>query len=308
LADVFISYRRDNQAAVQRLVEALRAEGVKVWWDQDIAVHAPWEDTIEHELATAKALIVAWSPSAVVSENVRAEARRAKQGGKLVQAFLERCDPPLFFGERQGVSLVGWKGDRADPNFQKLVAAVRALVAGKAPPQDVGHTPHPARRWRLAGAGGAVIAVVAIGVMANVGGSRDGLCRMTAGEAACRPAPVSQTGAPDPAALATRARANLIRGVTGAWSRQEGSCAEAITIKAATDPSGVSRLTVTTAKGFASTGQVIAADNGEIVTRDTTPSAAGGREQWEYRPSGDAMTVTDKNGVTTTLVRCQSHS
>jgi hypothetical protein len=295
LADVFISYRRDNQTAVQRLVEALRAEGVAVWWDQDIAPDAPWEETIEHELTAANALIVAWSPSAVVSENVKAEARRAKRHGKLVQAFLEPCEPPLFFGERQGVSLVGWKGDRADARFQKLVAAVRALVAGKAPPQDVGHTPHPARRWRMAGAGAAVVAVliaiVAVGVVVTEGGWHSS------------PAP-PPTPAPPDAAAAAKARAQLIAAVTGAWGRQEQSCAEAIRIKAATDAAGVTRITVTTAKGFASTGQVIAADSGASVTRDTTPSAGGGREQWEYRPNGDAMAVIDKDGVTTTLVRC----
>jgi len=33
MTDVFISYKRENLAAVGRLVEALRAEGIGVWWD-----------------------------------------------------------------------------------------------------------------------------------------------------------------------------------------------------------------------------------------------------------------------------------
>jgi hypothetical protein len=305
LAEVFVSYRRDNQAAVQRLVEALRGAGLSVWWDQDIAPDAPWEATIEHELAIAKAIIVAWSPAAVVSENVKAEARHARRDGKLVQMFLEKCEPPLFFGERQGVNLVGWKGDEADPRFQKLVEAARALAAGKTPPADVGYAPKQSSgRWRLAGAAAAVLVVAVMGVVANVGGARDGLCRFAG---TCpQLATAAAVRAPDPAALAAKARAELIQSMAGGWSRGDQSCAQPIAIKVATDPHGVTRITVTTAKGFSSTGQVLAADNGAIVTRDTTPTSGGAREQWEYRPSGDAMTVVDKNGVTTTLVRCPS--
>jgi adenylate cyclase len=126
MSDVFISYKRENLAAVNRLVEALRAEGVSVWWDQDIPPNAPWEATIEGELAAAKLVIVAWSPAAVASDNVKAEARWARGQGRLLQVFVEACEPPLFFGERQGVDLKGWSGDAADPVFRTLLQAVRA--------------------------------------------------------------------------------------------------------------------------------------------------------------------------------------
>ncbi|HXQ16422.1 MAG TPA: toll/interleukin-1 receptor domain-containing protein, partial [Caulobacteraceae bacterium] len=65
MSDVFISYKRENLAAVNRLVEGLRAEGIGVWWDQDIPPNAAWEATIEQQLAVAKVVIVAWSPAAV---------------------------------------------------------------------------------------------------------------------------------------------------------------------------------------------------------------------------------------------------
>src|SRR5580658_6767474 len=146
MAEVFISYKREDNPAVQPLVQALRGNGLTVWWDQDIEPTAPWELTIERELLAAKAVIVAWSPTAVVSENVKAEARRARRLGKLVQVFIEPCDPPLFFGERQGVSLHGWGGNVSDHRFQTVVAAAQAVVAGKAPPEGVGYAPAK-RRW-----------------------------------------------------------------------------------------------------------------------------------------------------------------
>src|SRR5271167_4858418 len=125
MSDVFVSYKRENLAAVGRLVEALRAEGVGVWWDQDIPPNAAWEATIEAALAAAKLVIVAWSPAAAASENVKAEARWARGQGRLLQVFVEPCEPPLFFGERQGVDLKAWSGAATDAAFRKVLAAVR---------------------------------------------------------------------------------------------------------------------------------------------------------------------------------------
>src|SRR5271163_1515142 len=128
MSEVFVSYKRENLTAVGRLVEALRAEGVGVWWDQDIAPNAAWEATIERQLAAAKLVIVAWSPAAVASENVKAEARWARQQGRLLQVFVEACEPPLFFGERQGIDLKHW----SDAAFRSVLDAVRTWPDGVA--------------------------------------------------------------------------------------------------------------------------------------------------------------------------------
>jgi predicted ATPase len=134
MSDVFVSYKRENLAAVGRLVEALRAEGVGVWWDQDIPPNAAWEATIEKALAAAKLVIVAWSPASVASENVKAEARWARAQGRLLQVFVEACDPPLFFGERQGVDLKVWSGAVSDAAFTRILAAVREGLEPSPPP------------------------------------------------------------------------------------------------------------------------------------------------------------------------------
>ncbi|RZJ44850.1 MAG: TIR domain-containing protein, partial [Brevundimonas sp.] len=47
MADVFVSYKREDERAVARLVKALRIDGLTVWWDRDIPTGAPWEETIE---------------------------------------------------------------------------------------------------------------------------------------------------------------------------------------------------------------------------------------------------------------------
>lgn len=133
MPDVFVSYKRENGAKVAKLVAALEAQGLDVWWDREIAPGAPWEATIERQLRDAKAVIVCWSEAAVESENVRSEARLARRQGRLIQAFLEPCEPPLFFGERQGADLTNWRGKADDPRILKLAEAARAVGEGKTP-------------------------------------------------------------------------------------------------------------------------------------------------------------------------------
>ena len=105
MADVFVSYKREDATKVRKLVHALRADGLDVWWDEDIPPSVPWETTIEKALADAKSVIVCWSPASVTSENVRSEARQAREDGRLIQVFVSPCSAPFFFGERQGVDL-----------------------------------------------------------------------------------------------------------------------------------------------------------------------------------------------------------
>jgi hypothetical protein len=304
MADVFISYKTGDRPRVQRLVQGLRAEGLGIWWDQDIALGEPWELTIERALEDARAVLVAWSPEAVTSEHVKAEARRACEQGKLIQVFLAPCDPPLFFGERQGVSLVGWAGDAADPRFQTVLAAARAIVAGKPPPSGVGYVPkHKARRWEALGA--AITATAAaLSLVANLGGVRDTLCRIGPLQPTCRAWGLTRPAPPSAEAVAAAARQKLLQAVNGVWGPQNGSCAHAITIESVTDSDGLSRITISGADAFKSSGQVVAAENGVIISRNTTATAEGPRAQWEYHPNGDQMTVIDKDGVSTTLVRC----
>src|SRR5690349_13710475 len=114
MADVFVSYKREDAAKVRKIVAALRQRGLDAWWDEDIPASAQWEATIEKALKAAKTVVVCWSPASVASENVRSEARVAREDGRLIQVFLKPCQPPLFFGERQGIDLSKWRGNAED--------------------------------------------------------------------------------------------------------------------------------------------------------------------------------------------------
>ncbi|MFL6775943.1 MAG: TIR domain-containing protein [Sphingomicrobium sp.] len=131
MPQVFVSYARADKRRVAKLVRALRDAGFEPWWDDDIPAGASWEQTIEKALAAAQAVIVCWSPVSVASENVRSEARVARARGRLVQIFLEPCDPPLFFGERQGIDLGGWNGSARNAAIGRVKRALDRAIAGE---------------------------------------------------------------------------------------------------------------------------------------------------------------------------------
>ncbi len=128
MSQVFLSYKREDLAVVTRLIDALRKMGFEVWWDQEIPPGAPWESSIEQALTNSMVVLVCWSSAAVISDNVRSEARWAREHGRLIQLFIEHCSPPLFFGEHQGIDLSSWTGDLAHKNLLTLVATIRARL------------------------------------------------------------------------------------------------------------------------------------------------------------------------------------
>jgi len=308
MADVFISYKRENKEAVQRVVEGLRDAGLSVWWDQDIAPDDPWEATIERQLEAAKVVIVAWSPTAVASENVKAEARRARQQGKLIQTFVERCDPPLFFGERQGVDLSGWSGDANDRRFRAILEAARAILAGRKPPQGVGYAPKKRSTWGVIASVGALLSG-ALALIANLGGARDALCSIDPlAEICARQGWIVQAEPLDRAEILAAERARLLAALNGRWARGDDDpttgrprdCSQSMTIQVVTDAAGVSRVHLTS-EGFESRDQVETAADG--VVRVSGRGADGSLVEGSYRPSGDQLTYTT-GGRPTALFRC----
>lgn len=317
MADIFISYKRENQDAVQRIVQGLRGAGHSVWWDQDIEPDAPWEATIERELEAAKVVIVAWSQAAVASENVKAEARRARNQGKLIQIYVQSCDPPLFFGERQGVDLSNWNGNVDDNRFRTILTAVKAILAGKRPPEGVGYRPPKRAPWATLTAL-FVLASAVLGFVSNLGGARDAVCSISAIHQTCLDwglvveAEVPQT----PEELQEQARQALLRQIVGTWRVQDSntrdcSAANTITYGVTRGEDGYDRIVARGPDGFESVSQISTVGDGIITARATGVSRSGdiagsqdGRELWEYHPDGDQLVIFNRVGATTTLVLC----
>jgi hypothetical protein len=305
MAQVFISYKADDRPPVQRLVQGLRANGLAVCWDQDIALDAPREVTIKRELDAARVVVVAWSNAAVVSEDIVAQARRARHQGKLIQIFLDHgCEPPLLFGERQGVNLADWTGNPADPRIQRLAAAAKAVIAGEKPPIGVGFAPkrRAARAVELTG-GVIVIASATLGFIANIGGARDTLCSLAPLMAACRSLNVAPRPTPpvDASASTAEAQQKLVQEIDGVWCRQNDAVDHPFTLTTTANANGF-HITVIANNHPPSTGDVDSVDTLKALILSHNSTAP--HDQWQYHPQGSTLIVTDKEHVPTTYVRC----
>ena len=184
MPDIFVSYKREDRDAVAHLVETLRKRGFSVWWDEDIPPEAAWEATIEEHLSGAGAVVVVWTRTSVSSENVKAEARWARQNGKLVQVSLDGAAPPLFFSERQAIDLSRWRGAPGSTYLELEAALRRTIGATEEPATGRGGRPSPPRpgwssRRRLA-----LAALLAAGAATAVVLAAPGLRSWTAGWAA----------------------------------------------------------------------------------------------------------------------------
>src|SRR5678815_5230199 len=99
MADVFVSYARQDEAQATRIGETLRERGYTVWRDDELPAHRAYSEVIEERLKSAKAVVVLWSAEAAKSHWVRAEADTARESGTLVQVILDRTLPPLPFNQ-----------------------------------------------------------------------------------------------------------------------------------------------------------------------------------------------------------------
>src|SRR5690349_18283432 len=84
MADIFISYKRENKNQAALLAEKLQASGFTVWWDHDLLGGDDFDVVIAKQIAEAKAVIVIWSAESVHSRYVKDEASKALRRNILI--------------------------------------------------------------------------------------------------------------------------------------------------------------------------------------------------------------------------------
>ncbi len=151
MADVFLSYSRDDQATARRFAEGFEHEGFSVWWDQTLNVGEAFDRVTEQALDEAKAVVVLWSKHSVDSRWVRAEATQAQASDRLVPVMIESCRRPIMFELTQTAELQDWTGELADARWQSLIEGLRRIVGKSAPspratPANAGATCRPRAR------------------------------------------------------------------------------------------------------------------------------------------------------------------
>lgn len=128
MADIFISYAKEDREKAGELARLLEQRQWTVWWDREIAIGLSFDEVIEREILAGSCVIVLWTAHAVGSKWVRREARSAAHREVLVPILAENVALPLEFTDLQAADLTAWDHIADHPEFEKVVRRIEALV------------------------------------------------------------------------------------------------------------------------------------------------------------------------------------
>jgi hypothetical protein len=103
MADIFISYSKQEAELTVALARDLEERGYTTWWDTSLLPGEEFGERIRTELARARVVIVIWTASSVSSRWVQAEAQLAEEQSKLIAVRTPDLHPssiPLPFNTR----------------------------------------------------------------------------------------------------------------------------------------------------------------------------------------------------------------
>jgi hypothetical protein len=130
--DVFISYKREDQAFAETLRERLIAWGYTAWMDKyNTPAGAYWPDEINRGLNASQVVIGVLSPRAVASRNVKNEWDWSIVNGKrLLLLMIDPCVVPMNY---VSINYIDCVNDQA----AGLVRLQAALTSPTPPPPPV---------------------------------------------------------------------------------------------------------------------------------------------------------------------------
>lgn len=134
MADVFVSYKRDERPAVERIAAELRGLGLSVWFDASMSAGEAFSDEIDREARAAKCILVCWSPQARESRWVKAEAMIGFEQDKLAAAYVAGPDgfsPPTPFNASHAEDLRAWlaASSEAHAGWKSVLRRIGKLTA-----------------------------------------------------------------------------------------------------------------------------------------------------------------------------------
>lgn len=177
MADIFISYARQDEPRICDLVKALEDQHWSIFWDRRIPAGQTWRSYIGQALTDARCVVVAWSRHSLASHFVAEEADEGRQRGILVPVLIEPVTPPLGFRSVHAADLSAWQISHQSLQFDQLVKDIDAVlhrpsvsqqdavkVRGVSPanPRDV-QTPIPGRRSSRTLAYAVLVTVIIVG-------------------------------------------------------------------------------------------------------------------------------------------------
>lgn len=135
MADVFISYKREDRAWAEAASAKIVEAGWSCWWDTSLVAGERFSDVIGRELVGAKAIVVLFSAASLRSNWVKAEAQYAFDSDKIVAARIEDVMPGFPFQSIQICNLISTQARFATPaQWDALLEGVRRKAGGSTMP------------------------------------------------------------------------------------------------------------------------------------------------------------------------------
>lgn len=121
MADIFLSYAKEDRARASRFAAAFSKHGWSVFWDPLIPTGKPFDLIIASELEAARCVVVLWSQYSIKSNWVKDEAREGEHRGILHPVLIDDVKPPLGFRSLQYADLRGPGDHPPHEIFDKLI-------------------------------------------------------------------------------------------------------------------------------------------------------------------------------------------
>jgi hypothetical protein len=126
--DVFVSYKREDAAARDVLIAALRKEGFEPWWDAKLG-HGDFRHQLRDEINRCDVVIALWSQNAHAKpDEVKMEMAHAFGVEKLLPLKLDNAPIPAQFSKENFLPFDGWADEkRAAQQLAHILAEARKL-------------------------------------------------------------------------------------------------------------------------------------------------------------------------------------
>lgn len=126
VADIFISYKREERDRCLAIYERLTVLKFNVWFDARLESGTRFRAEIDRELRAAKAVLVLWSPLSCQSDWVTEEADFGRANGNLISVRIAECKPPMGFGQAHHVDM--FEGSPDDAAWLNILASLGRLT------------------------------------------------------------------------------------------------------------------------------------------------------------------------------------
>jgi len=141
MADIFLSYAKEDRDVARRLSRLLVKAGWTVWWDRRIPAGRTWRRMLETALRDMRCMVVLWSSHSIESDWVKEEAEEGRMRRKLLPVLIETVNPPVGFRTIQAADLIDWDGVSESLGTRQLIADIELLIGKPARPGAFGSQP-----------------------------------------------------------------------------------------------------------------------------------------------------------------------